>query len=165
MELIGNYNLNTFNSFTSNEEKELGLSTYTISPELNKEEVNNLINGSALPSELIVYGKLPLMTNNYCYLGSSNKCYKECKKLCQKDSYFYLKDRLGFEFRIMPDPIFNQTTIYNSKITSSRFNDINTDNIRIDILDEPIDQIQNIIDTIKQGKRFEGEDYTNGKLK
>ena len=33
-----------------------------------------------------VYGKIPVMTNGYCYLGKSNKCYKDCDKKCDKNS-------------------------------------------------------------------------------
>ena len=165
LELIGNYTLNTFNSFSQDELNELGLNTYTISPELNKSEVLNLIDSSMLPSELIVYGKLPLMTNNYCYLSSTNKCYKDCTKLCQKNTKYYLKDRLGYEFRIVTDSIYNLTTIYNSKTTSIKYNKFKVNSIRIDILDEKPEDIQNIVNTIKNGERFEGDEYTNGKIK
>ena len=165
LEIIGNYNLNVFNEFTIEKLQQFGISTYTISPELNKQEVTNLIETSILQSELIVYGKLPLMTNNYCYLGCSNKCYKECDMKCKKDTNYYLRDRLGFEFRIVPDPIYNLTTIYNSKITSFIYDKLKVNNIRIDILDENPTNIQNIIDTIKKGERFEGNEYTNGKIK
>ena len=107
------------------------------------------------------------MTNNYCYLGKSNRCYKDCKKLCLENSKFYLKDRLGFEFRIVPDNTCTITTIYNSKITSINYTDfINKINsVRIDILDENLDDIQKIINKVKKNERFEGKDFTNGKIK
>ena len=165
LEIIGNYTLNTFNKFTSEELKELGISSYTISPELNKQEVINLIDTSSLSSELIVYGKLPLMTNNYCYLGQSNKCFKDCTKACTRKNNYYLKDRLGFKFRILPDPSNNLTTIFNCKTTSIKYDDLNINSVRIDILDENIEEIQNIIDTVKNGERFEGKEFTNGKIK
>lgn len=165
LEIIGNYNLNVFNEFTTEELSNLNINTYTISPELNKQEVINLLESTISQSELIVYGKLPLMTNNYCYLSGSNKCFADCPRLCEKNTNYYLKDRLGFEFRIMPDPIYNLTTIFNSKITSIQYDKLKVNNIRIDILDENVSDIQNIIDTVKKGERFEGTDYTNGKIK
>ncbi len=165
LELIGNYTLNTFNKFTIEEIKELGIKTFTISPELTKSEVISLLQTTTIPSELIVYGKLPLMTNNYCYLGKSNMCYKDCKKLCDNNKNYYLKDRLGYTFRILPNKIYNLSTIYNSKITSINYDEIPVNNIRIDILDENINDINNIISTVKDKKRFEGNIYTNGKLK
>ena len=105
------------------------------------------------------------MTNKYCYLGGSNKCYKECDKKCINNEKYYLKDRLNFTFRIAPDNSNTTTTIYNSKITSISTKEFDSLNFaRIDILDEEINQIQNIINTIKSGNRFEGKDYTNGRI-
>ena len=163
LELIGNYNLNVYNNYTINTLNSLNLSTITMSSELDRDEINNLNLPHTNNSELIVYGKLPVMTNNYCYLGKSNKCNSSCPKKCTTNSIYVLKDRLGFEFRILPDNIFNQTTIFNSKITSITYNDLQITSIRIDILDESIDKILDIINTVKSGNRFEGKEYTNGK--
>ena len=163
LELIGNYNLNIFNSYTITALKNLNINKLTLSPELTKQEVNLLNTKNDFYSELIVYGKLPVMTNNYCYLGKSNKCYSSCTRNCADKKIYTLKDRLGFEFDILPDNIFNLTTIFNSKITSITYNDLNIDSVRIDILNESPNEIQNIIDTIKQGNRLEGKEYTNGK--
>ena len=69
---------------------------------------------------------------------------------------------LGFLFRIIPDNIETVTTIYNSKITSITHNDIKVDCIRIDILDENIDEINKIVNFVKSGDKIEGSDYTNG---
>ena len=104
------------------------------------------------------------MNSNYCLLGKANKCYSSCEHLCSNsnDKKFYLKDRLGFLFRIIPDNIDTVTTIYNSKITSIEHKDINIDSIRIDILDENIDEINHIIDVAKSGHKLEGNIFTNG---
>ena len=161
-ELIGNYNLNVFNNQTTNN---LNVNTITISPELNKNEINSIAINSNIPTEFIVYGNIPVMTSKYCLLGKSNKCYPDCGQKCNLQNKYYLKDRMNFLFRILPDNIQSITTIYNSKINSIDTNEINTiDNFRIDILDESIEEINNIIDTVKQGKRLEGKEYTNGNL-
>lgn len=68
------------------------------------------------------------------------------------------------KFEIMPDNIQTVTTIYNSKTTSISCKDFNIDVARIDVINESIEEINNIIDTVKSGKRFEGKDYTNGNL-
>lgn len=159
LDLIGNFTLNVYNNYSVNELKNLGFSTYTISPELNRNEIASICEFSSIDSELIVYGKLPVMTNNYCYIGNSNKCYKECNKKCLSNNKFYLKDRMNFKFRVIPDNCIS--TIYNSKTLSTTEYD-NIYSIRIDILDESFNNIQTIIDTIKSGKRFEGSDFTNG---
>lgn len=160
LELIGNYTLNVFNNLSINELNNIGLSTITYSPELDKSFINFL----DIPknSELIVYGKLPVMTMNYCPLGASNKCYADCKKLCKSVEKFYLKDRLNFKFRIIPDNIETVTTMYNSKITSISHLDFICSNIRIDIIDESVEEINNIVKTALSGNRLEGKDYTNG---
>lgn len=165
LEIIGNYNLNIYNNYSINFLKKLGIKTITLSPELNRNELIDILSKIDVASELIVYGKIPVMTNNYCYLGKSTKCYKECDKKCMHhNSQFYLKDRMNYNFRILPDNTSTITTIYNSKITSIKYDDFKTDFIRIDILDEPFEKIQAIIDTVKSGNRFEGKDYTNGRI-
>ena len=160
LELIGNYTLNVFNNLSINELNNIGLSTITYSPELDKSFINFL--DVPKNSELIVYGKLPVMTMNYCPLGASNKCYANCKKLCKSVEKFYLKDRLNFKFRIIPDNIETVTTMYNSKITSISHLDFICSNIRIDIIDESVEEINNIVKTALSGNRLEGKDYTNG---
>ena len=165
LDLIGNYTLNIFNTYSALELKKLGISRYNISPELNRAEIKDLIEYTDLNSELIVYGKTPLMTNNYCYLGCSNKCYPECDRKCMNGEKYSLKDRMNLKFRIVPDNTCCLTTIYNSKTTSISYKDLNLDFVRIDILNEDINEIQNIIDTIKSNKRFEGKEYTSGKMK
>ena len=162
LENIGNFTLNIYNNYSINKLKELGFSTYTISPELSKFEINDVLDKSCIPSEVTVYGKTPVMTNNYCYLGESNKCYKDCKHLCKTNNIFYLKDRLGFKFRILPDTTSTITTIFNSKTLSIKYDDVLSTSIRIDILDENINEIQKIIDIISKGNCFEGQEYTNG---
>ena len=67
-------------------------------------------------------------------------------------------------YEILPDNIQTVTTVFNSKITSLSPSDFNVDYARIDILHESIDEINAIITTVKSGKRFEGKEYTNGKL-
>lgn len=164
LDIIGNYSLNIYNSFTVNEYKNLGLNTITISPELDKYSINNLCNSSNYSKELIVYGCLPLMTINYCLLGKNNKCYDKCSHNCNNKNSYYLKDRMGFKFRVIPDNTQTISTIYNSKITSIDYSDFNVNFVRIDILDESINEINNIISSIKSGKRLEGKNYTNGNL-
>ena len=68
------------------------------------------------------------------------------------------------KFRILPDNIQSVTTIFNSKATSISPKDFNVDFARIDILDESIDEINYALKLVKEGKRFEGKDFTNGNL-
>lgn len=156
-ELIANYTMNVMNDNTAEQLKNIGIKKYTISPEADREVIETL--GNSLEKELIVYGRTRLMITEYCAIGT----YKNCKGMCEGHS-FKLKDRMGFEFPIVTDRINCNNQIYNSKITSIEWKEFNPDSIRIDILDENIDEINEIIKTHKAGKRLEGNNYTNGNL-
>lgn len=162
--IIANYTFNVFNNFTVQELKKLGISSFTISPESDKEIFNNLSEFSLLNKEAIVYGNTPLMNMNYCLLGETNKCYPNCDSKCISEPVVYLKDRLNMNFRVLIDNIQTVSTIYNSKITSISVKDLNIDCARIDILDETVDEINNIIQIVRSEKRLEGKEYTNGNL-
>jgi hypothetical protein len=71
---------------------------------------------------------------------------------------------MNINFRIIPDNIDTVTIIYNSKITSIVSDEFNVSSLRIDILDESIDEINKIINTVKSRKKLEGKNYTNGNL-
>ena len=162
---IGNYTLNIYNNNSIQEWKDLGINKLTISPELDKSTIDDILNNSSVEQELIVYGRTPLMSMNYCLLGKTNKCYPICGTQCKNNTKYYLKDRLGFLFLIIPDSIQTVSTLYNSKITSICAKDFaNASSYRIDLLDETIDNINNIVNTILSGGRLEGKDYTNGNL-
>lgn len=163
LDLVANYTLNVFNKFSVDELKSFGFTNLTISPELNKNSIINICNYN-IDTELIVYGNTPLMTTNYCLLGTTNSCYKDCLRNCSNSKKYYLKDRLGLKFRIIPDNLQTITTIYNSKTTSISYEDFNVNSLRIDVLDESIETINKIISCVKSNTRFEGKDYTNGNL-
>ena len=157
LDIIANYTLNIVNNNTIKELGKYKISKYIVLPELNKEAIQEL-QGDLL-KETIVYGRTLLMTTEYCTIGT----LKNCSGLCEKGSY-KLKDRMGFEFPVYTDRINCNNLIYNSKITSISWKDLNTNSIRIDILEESQKEIQDIINIHKRGERLEGEDYTNGNL-
>ena len=161
-EFISNYSMNVYNDYTISELARLGVDCVTLSSELNKTDIQNI--HSPIDKELTVYGRARLMITKYCLLGSSNSCYPKCDMKCKSGNKYYLKDRMGFLFRIIPDNLKTITSIYNSKILSIEYGDLNIDYARIDVLEESIDEINNVIRTVKVGKRFEGSNYTNGHL-
>ena len=128
------------------------------------ENTENSIQESKLPLELIVYGNTPVMKMNYCVLGVSNKCYPECKMRCGTTNKYYLRDRLGFEFRILPDNVQTVTTIFNSKITCITNVETKITSLRIDLLDESVNEINAIAEAAIKGKKLEGKQYTFGNL-
>ena len=167
LDIVANYTYNIFNKYTISELKTLGVNRVTLSPELDEFSLKNLNNASAfnseLQSEMMVYGKLRLMTIGYCLLGSSNMCYPNCKMLCRKEnSQFFLVDRLNMKFRIIPDNVQTINAIYNSRITSVSYKNINPNYVRVSIIDETIPEINEILKNVKNDIPFEGENYTKG---
>lgn len=166
-ELIGNYSLNVFNINTVKEYHKLGLNRVTLSRELSKDVINELTSQadkSKIETELIVYGNLPIMAMSYCLLGQTNKCYPNCGLYCKNDSNYYLKDRLGLEFKIIPDNLQTVTLLCNSKTLSIPTNDINIKNVRVDMIDENIEEINHILNTVYNRDKLEGQNYPNGNL-
>lgn len=157
LDLIANYSMNTINNYSVKQLEEKNITAYTISPEVNKDIIMQL--GNNINKEIIVYGRTLLMTTEYCAIGT----YPNCTGNCEMGNY-ELKDRLGFKFPVATDRINCNNLIYNSKITSIKWKDFNVDYIRIDILEENIEEINNIIEIHMQGNRLEGKDYTNGNL-
>ena len=157
LEIVANYTLNITNNNTVKELKKFGINKYIVLPELEKESIIDL--EKQVKKEVIVYGRTLLMTSEYCTIGT----LKKCKAPCMQGKY-KLKDRMGFEFPIYTDRTNCNNLIYNSKITSISYKDLNADSIRIDILEESLEEIQKIINIHKKGDRLEGESYTNGNL-
>ncbi len=162
--LVTNYTFNVFNQETVLALKDLGISRFALSPELDKETLQSLCHYNYLEKEMIVYGRIPLLNMNYCLLGETDKCYPDCKARCQTKNNYYLQDRLNMNFPIMPDNIQTVTTLFNSKITSVCPCDFSINSARIDILEEDISSINHIVEIVKSGRRLEGKDYTNGNL-
>lgn len=167
LDIVANYTYNIFNKYTIDELKSLGVNRVTLSPELDEfslKILNNVSNfNSEIQSEMMVYGKLRLMTIGYCLLGSSNMCYPNCKMLCRKEnSHFFLVDRLNMKFRIIPDNVQTINAIYNSRITSINYKNINPNYVRVSVIDETISEINKILEHVKNDIVFEGENYTKG---
>ena len=164
LEIITNYTFNVFNANTINELRKMKVSRFTISPELDKNTINKLCESHILENELIVYGKTPLLNMNYCLLGKTDKCYPTCTMKCKNGHTFKLKDRYNLDFTVLPDNIQTVTTIYNSKIISIPIKKFNINVARIDILNEKIETINKIVSDVKNNKKFEGKNFTNGNL-
>lgn len=162
-DLVANYTFNIFNKNTISELDQLGINKFTISPELNKEIIQDFEKIST--QELICYGRVALMNMNYCPLGKSNHCYPNCTMKCNTNNTYCLKDRMNFMFPLVPDNIQTVSTLYNSKITSIAPEEFNSQtSLRIDILEETPAEIQEIINTVKSGKKLSGNQYTNANL-
>ena len=56
-----------------------------------------------------------------------------------------MKDRLNAKFRVIPDNIDTVTTVYNCKNSFISHKNLDVDFVRIDVLDESIEEINSII--------------------
>ena len=111
IKVVGDYSLNVFNSSTIDMLRELGLSGTTLSYEMNLNQIRNLSDTPSFEKEVLVYGRIPVMTTRYCPLSA----LKGCENKCTKES-FYLKDRKDMKFPIITDNIDCKTTIFNSQV-------------------------------------------------
>ncbi len=169
--IIGDYKLNIFNSTAAAFYSDF-LDGVCISAELNKNEILALVKKSEIPCQVMIYGKIENMVSEYCVLGSTfgeKSEVKSCNKPCEKGE-FYLKDRMGAEFSVHTDK-FCRCYIYNSVPTNLIDNinelekaDIN--NYRIDFIDEDYNEVNNVLECLKQKKwngNFQG--FTRGHYK
>ncbi len=90
----GDFGLNVFNSQTLKALKDLGCMSATLSFELRLEQVRDL--SKPIDTELIVYGRLPLMLTENCIIKSS-------MGVCACDNFSGLKDRQGASFPVVPE--------------------------------------------------------------
>lgn len=110
---ITDYSLNVVNAESCYQLYQLGAKRVTLSYELNKKQIDDLIHAyykdnNGYPAlEMIVYGKAPLMFTKYCPLKKMNQC-----GICKTKSY-ELKDEHGSFPIITHDDC--TTTILNGK--------------------------------------------------
>lgn len=111
---VTDYSLNVVNSVSCYELHRLGAKRVTLSYELNKQQIKDLIdsyyeaNGGYPALEMIVYGRAPLMFTKYCPLKKMNQC-----GICKTKSY-EIRDEYG-TFPIISHEDCT-TTILNGKI-------------------------------------------------
>jgi len=105
-DITADFRINIFNSLSADFLLSLGAKEVCLSPELNLRQICAL--GSPLPKELIVYGRIPVMTLQNCVVKSAvGKCS------CTDDVY-WLKDRKNVLFPLFTDKNFCTNIIYNS---------------------------------------------------
>lgn len=101
--VVTDYTFNIFNKQTiSVLENTYKIENYTLSPELNLQELQNLTSDK---SEVVIYGRLPLMTTHQCPVGihcANKKSGKYCK-LKGIEGNYQLKDRKNVKFPIVRD--------------------------------------------------------------
>ena len=101
--LYGGERLNVTNSRTAKLLETIGFCRVTISPELNLKEMKQI--RTDVPTEVIAYGRLPVMLIENCIIRSHYRCVNG-------KGYVEISDRLGERFPIVCENCRN--VIYNS---------------------------------------------------
>ncbi len=148
--IVCDYTMNIINSYSLNKLKELGFTGGTLSCELNLSQINEIKYPEGFDTELVVYGKIPVMTSEYCPVGGSvGKCEpQKCGKLCKKGIY-RLTDRKGMEFIVKSDCVDCRSTVFNSNALfapelSDQISKTGVDHIRLSFVDETEKDIHDI---------------------
>lgn len=118
LQLAGDISLNIFNSQSVFEAANLGLESIMLSAELNLKQIHALSKPAAAALEAVVYGRLPLMTSEYCPVGCIEGGFNASGKCsgCCSNSGYRLKDRIGAEFPVLCDRTDCRSTILNSNV-------------------------------------------------
>lgn len=107
LEIAGDFGLNLYNSRAMQQMKHRGLVSATASFEMTLPQLRDL--SKPLPTELLIYGRLPLMLTENCLIrGRSGAC--ACETGAAK-----LVDRIGEEFRVVRDCGTCRSVLLNGK--------------------------------------------------
>ncbi len=101
----GDFGLNAFNSQSLKAVKDLGFLSTTLSFEMRLEQIRDL--SKPIDTELIVYGRLPLMLTENCIIKCSSG-------VCACDNFSGLKDRQGASFPVVSE-FKHRNVVLNSK--------------------------------------------------
>lgn len=143
------FRLNITNSYSLDAYK--GLKTVTLSPELTINEISKI--KKPCDTEVIVYGRIPLMTFENCPVKSMGKC--DLSK-----GINYLSDRKGEKFPLMcyegcfsvllnSKPVYMADKLYDLKKSGVKY-------LRLDFTDESDDECKKIIRDYKMALSGEG---------
>ena len=158
-EIYGEANLNITNSISLNEYKNFGLKCTMLSNELTLSKVLNI--KKCIECEVLVYGKFEVMNTKAClYKNAFGKCG------CSEDKFLYLEDRMKKHFPVLQDSFTCTSHIFNSAplFMLDKLNDIKKTNVkylRLAFTDENENEINNIINLCKTGKKCDFE-FTRG---
>ena len=165
--IIGDYKLNIYNHEGAEFYGE-DIDIPCLSIELNRKEIKETMKDIKCRVGVNIYGKTELMVSEYCPVGSTfgNKsAKKECSGECMKDN-FTLIDRMNEKFRVLCDN-YCRSHILNSLPINlieevDEMKGFNISNFRVDFLDESYEEVKDVLNQVKTGKKNENKIYTKG---
>jgi len=129
----------------------------TLSTELNLGQIYEISGKADMDIESVVYGRLPLMTSEYCPAGSVKGGFSSVSKcsVCCSKGQFRLKDRLGIEFPVICDKIDCRSIILNSNVlfvpeAVKKLADAGVSTLRMYIRDESQERIRDLVSLYRE---------------
>lgn len=151
VKLMGDYSLNILNSSTLHFYKEMGYTGATLSYELNLSQINSFSFPQEFDTEIGVYGRIPVMTSEYCPVGGSvgNIAPDKCNTIC-KNGVYHLKDRKDATFLVKCDCVDCRSTIFNSNAIFApdllgQISKSGVKYLRLSFVDESAEEIYDIV--------------------
>lgn len=168
--IIGDYKLNIMNS-QSLEFYQREIEIPTLSMELNRSEIKDILRRNKGNNAYVIYGKPELMISEYCPIGSTfggRKTNVTCNAICTKDK-FILVDRVNEKNRVMTD-LFCRSYILNP-VPLNLFDEINVlkeigiKTFRFDFRDESYEEVKKVISIYKNNEAYDKSNYTKGQFR
>lgn len=170
--LIADAYMNVTNIFAMYVLYTLGVKCVTLSLEMSKERIRNIISNfektfNTSPNvEVIVYGRNDLMIMKHCPINAGLKINKENCKQCQIHQ-FYLKDRVGAMLPLQKDSMCNMRILNSKRIHLLKHLDelkeMGVNNLRLDFTIEDEDEVDVISKAYKDNNSyFSLDDITYG---
>ncbi len=171
-EMIANYYLNCTNIFTLYTLYKLGFKKVTLSVEMTKTRIIDIINNyknyfKENPNiEIVIYSKVDLLITKYCVI---NKCLNKENKGCNEciNSKYYLEDRKGYKIPILRDYYCN-TRLLNPRalmlldyVEELKKNGVSS--VRIEFNDESVLECKELLDSyMGKGVNLDSRKFTYG---
>ncbi len=155
--VFGGFRLNIFNSYALEFYKEQGLESAELSPEMNLNQLKTL--NKSIPSQILVYGRLPLMITENCVIKNGDKC--PCSEVS------YIIDRMGMRFPVIRDGKSCRNVILNCKKTFLGFDMDKIESTAVSLLrlyftDEDIAECVRVCDSFFKDTGYRPDDFTKG---
>ena len=156
-EIISDYSCYAYNNMAASFIEQSGVTSMIVPVELNEKEIKKL---KLRDSELIVYGKIPLMITANCIDKSTKGCHSP------NSAFTTLKDRKNARLPVLTCCRYCYNLIYNSVPIYLADKNIIPDNYNISFIgivfsDENRNDVRNIMDNVIHGRQADFE-FTRG---
>ena len=170
LQIIGDYKLNIMNT-QSLEFYQSEISIPTLSMELNRGEIKEILRKNKGNNAYVIYGKPELMISEYCPIGSTfggRKTNVDCNAICTRDK-FTLIDRVNERLRVMTD-LFCRSYILNPVPLNlfdeaNYLKDIGIKTFRFDFRDETYNEVKDVLNMYLGKTEYDKANYTKGQFR